>query len=465
MAIARGLLEFAVSDLQPEIFQRVLLARLERMELGQATRLDQALFDLHGDLADAFADLRGRIRKISTSLPPGAAGRNEIEMYLTALIRWLNADPWPRHRQFGGPVLTPSAIERKLRVSVDGEAYGPDLDADELAERCQRLVILGGPGSGKTWLARRTARRCAEQALRAILAGKKLEDVELPLFTTCSVLLAADGDIRQAAVSSALNQVGDLGGSRVSAALQVLFAERNAAVLLVLDSLDEAEGSGKKIRQADTLPWRIVLTSRLSSWNSQFVIDVGSDDHRVGVLQPLSYPGDVEPFIHQWFSQQPGRGSEIVGQIARRPDLQKAATVPLILAFYCIIGAREPLPQFRRDLYAKVLRRMLTGRWRGDEVSRPDPDLCLGRLREWAWAGAATDPVSGLGRWADTFLATDRPLGSLADSALDHIAMPLGPPDLDTGQIERRFIHRTVREHLVAEYVARFPLEQAVRAC
>ena len=464
LATARGLLEFAVWDLHPGMFQRVLVARLERMETGQATRLDQVLFGLHADLADGFAGLQDRIGRVLDRLQPGAASRAEIEKYLTALISWLNADPWPQHRQFGGPMLTPAAIERKLRMSIDGEARGPDLDADELAERCQRLVILGGPGSGKTWLARRTARRCAEQALQVIRAGETPENVELPLFTTCSDLLSAAGDIRQAAVSSALNHLGDLGGSRVSAALQVLFAERNAAVLLVLDSLDEAEGSAKRIRQADTLPWRIVLTSRPTSWNRQLVINPSSNIHRVGVLQPLNYPDDVEPFIHQWFSQQPERSVDLAGQIARRPDLQKAATVPLILAFYCIIGARERLPQFRRDLYAQVLNRMLTGRWRGDETALPDLDLCLGRLRDWAWSGAAADPVSGVGRWADTFRVTGHPLGDTADSALDHIAMPLGPPDLDTGQIERRFIHRTVREHLVAEYVARLPFDQAVVA-
>lgn len=245
MAIARGFLEFATSELEPGIFQRVLLARIERMETDHATELDKVLISLHSDLADKFAELQERIRYVLDRLPPGAAGRHEIEVYLTALISWLDTDPWPGHRQFGGPVLTPSMIERKLRISVDGEAYGPDLDADGLAEHCQRLVILGSPGSGKTWLARRAARQCAERALQAMQAGERLDDVELPLFTTCSALMSAAGEIRQAAVSSALNQLGDLGGSRISVALQMLFAERNEAVLLILDSLDEAEGSSK----------------------------------------------------------------------------------------------------------------------------------------------------------------------------------------------------------------------------
>lgn len=61
---------------------------------------------------------------------------------------------------------------------------GRDHDADELASWCSRLVVRGGPGSGKTWLARRTARLCAQAALAALAGGAGLDEIELPLFTT-----------------------------------------------------------------------------------------------------------------------------------------------------------------------------------------------------------------------------------------------------------------------------------------
>ena len=71
------------------------------------------------------------------------------------------------------------------------------------------------------------------------------------------------------------------------------------------------------------------------------------------------------PSSQRWFAERPEWGNDLAAQIARRPGLQQAATVPLILAFYCIVGGGEPLPEFRRDLYTRVLNRMLTGRWRG----------------------------------------------------------------------------------------------------
>jgi hypothetical protein len=462
--IARGLLEFTVADLDPKTFQQVLLARLQRVGTDQAGALDEAMLRLHADLVAGFTDVMAQVRQMMDRLPPGQAHRLDIEVYLNALIGWVSSDPWPRDQRFRGPVLTPAAIERKLRITAMGRAGMRDLEADHLAQQCRRLVMLGGPGSGKTWLARRTVRRCAEAALKALAVGGSLDEVELPLYTTCSRLFGADGGIREAVVSSALDQLGDLGSSRLNAALQTFFTERNAPTLLVIDSLDEARGSQERLTQASTLPWRIVLTSRPSSWNYQLAIDDTDDSHRVGEIQPLRYPEDVEPFIHRWFAHQPGWGDDLVAQIARRPGLQQAATVPLVLAFYCIVGGHDPLPIFRRDLYIKVVNRMLTGRWRGSDDRRPDVDVCLQTLRAWAWPTAeANHPVSGVGTWADDIPTERVRLGEADQDALDHIAMPLGPPDVDTGKTLRRFIHRSIREHLVAEHVAGLPVDQAAQ--
>ena len=463
MTIARGLLEFAVADLDPKLFQQLLLTRLQRMETDHATALDRALLDLHADLVPRFATVMEQFRRVLDRLPPGRAQRSEIVVYLTTLTEWLNTDPWPQDRRLGGPVLTPAVIERKLRITVKGLEGNKDLDADELAQQCRRLVILGGPGSGKTWLAKRTARRCADEARKAMAAGATIDDVEIPLYTTCSSMFSAEGDIRNAVVASALDQLADLGGSRVSSALRVFFTERNSPTLLVIDSLDEAHGPDERLRQADTLPWRIILTSRPSSWNHQLIIEK-KDDSWVGELKPLRYPDDIEPFIERWFEARPQWGKHLAKQIAQRPDLQQAATVPLLLAFYCIVGSDEPLPQFRRDLYTKVLNRLLTGRWRGRDDHHPDIDACLRALRAWAWSGAANDPVSGLGTWVDDIPTNPTRLGEAADYALDHVATPLGPPDLDLRKTLRRFIHRSIREHLVAEHVANLPVDLAAKA-
>jgi NACHT domain len=478
-AIAGGLLEFAVRDLEPEWFQQVMFARLDRLQADQAGALDQAMLSVHADLAallvhqdvadmDRFTRVMSRLACVLDRLPPRSAGPGEVVIYLATLARWLDADPWPQDARFAAQPLTPAAIERKLAIRTRHGQDEKHHDADELGRRCARLVVLGGPGSGKTWLAKRTARLSAESALSSLAAGAPLDQVELPLYTTCARLFATPpgGGIHRAVVTSALGQLPDLGGSRVIDALRLLFEERAEPTLLVADSLDEASSDDDRIRQADTLPpsWRIVLTSRPASWNGQLAIEDNDPSRRVGVLQPLRYPDDVEPFIARWFARQPARGADLAAQLRDRPGLQDAATVPLVLAFYCIVGGKQPLPARRADLYAKVIRRMLTGRWRGRADRDPDPDACLETLRDWAWSGAVSDPVSGVGAWPDE-VPTPRARGAPDNrDALAHVAVPLGPADVDTGMTQRRFVHRSLREHLVAEHVAfRMPAGQAAQ--
>jgi hypothetical protein len=468
--IARGLLEFATRDLEPEWFQKVLFARLDRLQSDQASAVDSVLIGLHADLAAQLAakdttdaeradELADRLSKVLDRLPPGTADRGEVALYLAKLARWLNIDPWPRDARFGGPVLTPAQIERKLRIRSGPGTQERFADADELGRLCIRLAVLGGPGSGKTWFARRTARLCAEAALRALADGAHLDEIELPLYTTCARLAAAPAsdDIRHAIVSSALGYLPDLGGARISAAIRALFEERDAGTLLVADSLDEANGAEDRVVQADSLPstWRILLTSRPGSWNEQLNVGGGEEELRqVGYLLPLRYPDDVEPFITRWFDGNPQWAANLITQIRDRPALQEAGTVPLILAFYCIVGGSQPLPDNRAELYTKVIRRMITSRWRGGAVRDPDPETCLRMLRDWAWSAASRDPLSGLGTWTDEF-STERPVLARDDQdALNNVAVPFSLPDLDTGLTRRRFVHMSVREHMVAEYIA-----------
>ena len=106
-----------------------------------------------------------------------------------------------------------------------------------------------------------------------------------------------------------------------------------------------------------------------------------------------------------------------------------------VLAFYCIVGGREPLPDFRRELYGRVLNRLLTGRWRGDETRQPDVGACLQTLRAWAWPGPeASHPFSGVGTWTDDILTEPACAGRADQEALDHVAMPLGLPTSTPGR-------------------------------
>ena len=116
--------------------------------------------------------------------------------------------------------------------------------------------------------------------------------------------------------------------------------------------------------------------------------------------------------------------------------------MPLILAFYCIVGGNDPLPEFGRDLYTKVLNRMLGSGWRigddtsgrNDEDSEPDADSCLLTLRAWAWSGATSNSISGVGTWADDILVGPSQLGKADEHALDNVATPSAGPTTTLGR-------------------------------
>jgi NACHT domain len=471
-AIAAGLLEFVVGDLEPEWFQRVVFARLARLEGlqgGAASALDKAMSDLATLVASRETD-DNRIRQISEQLglvlerlQPRRAGCREVMIYLGVLIQSLKFDPWPADNRFPRPALTAADVERKLKADND-DADGRDLDADELGRECSRLVVLGGPGAGKTWLAKRTARLCAEKALDMLASGTDPGEVELPLYTTCARLASVPPDkaIRSAVVASAFAGLRDLGSVRVGKAVGELFEERNTATLLVIDSLDETQDPHGRVSQAGTLPtaWRIMLTSRPGSWHGQLAV-LKKDEV---FLQPLRYPEDIEPFVQVWFDDQPDRAAALMTEFDDRLDLQEMGTVPLLLTFCCIIGGDQPLPGRRTELYEKVVRRMLTGWWRGDGRD-PENSLgdCLDTLYGWAWGAASSDPISGIGDWQDEFCTLPVEKQRIRE-ALDHVAVPMGRQDLDTHKTRRRFVHRSVQEYLTARKVSRMSAREAADA-
>lgn len=96
-AIAGGLLEFVVCDLEPEWFQQVLFSRLDRLQTDQARALDEAMAAVHADLAAItayqHAAAAGRFNRLMGQLGwvldrlPGPADQRQVAVYLAVLAR------------------------------------------------------------------------------------------------------------------------------------------------------------------------------------------------------------------------------------------------------------------------------------------------------------------------------------------------------------------------------------------
>lgn len=156
-------------------------------------------------------------------------------------------------------------------------------------------------------------------------------------------------------------------------------------------------------------------------------------------------------------------GDSLREQIHNRGDLRLAAVVPLQLACLCMLhdGSDRPLPVRRRELYDGLLRHLLAA---GRAMSglgadaASDLDECLALLISWAWQAVRDRTTSfGLGDWPDTFTQPTPPPAQHAGS-IDHVVPKVNDV---AGTITRRFLHRSLLEHLVAEYIATLGTDEA----
>ncbi|MDO5081792.1 MAG: NACHT domain-containing protein [Arachnia propionica] len=336
----------------------------------------------------------------------------------------------------------------------------------EALEGVSLLTVLGGPGSGKTWLAQRLVREAAETAL-SHLRDPRVEptSVEIPLFTTVARWAGQNSTGFEGWVEAALP--GDSKGR-----LRRLVLQPGPRVLAVADSLDEGVPTDTARTLLTSLTHksgrRLVITSRPEAWHSAAPNLHDEQNTRVGTLTELRYPEDVHSYVTAWFDHEPSSVKHLIRQLEERQELRATASSPLLLTFYCMLTEQQPgdeLPRRTRELYSRIIDLLLTGRWAKDPEQGIDLSACRTIVQRWAWEGVK-DAVtsSGLGAWPDTF-TTEQEVN--LPRALDHVAPKQQYPAkhrFTRDKVERRFLHRTLWEHLVAEHIATLTPKKAAEA-
>lgn len=383
--------------------------------------------------------------------------RTILSDYLQDLIDRLDTERWPLDPRLGGRRLSlrRDAIDLPAKDVEHGR-----LTTASRATGFRRLLVLGGPGAGKTWFLSRATIACSERALADLDAGAELGNVKVPLVATVATLRdQPPGPIRERIVAACLPP--EIKGRTALAAI----VEEHENVVLLLDSLDEATGAEDLLPHLDEIPWSLVLTTRPGTWRNQLQLETRHEDVANVTLEPLEYPAGVQAFVEAWYGDDSGgSGARLLTRLQQANRLRDAARVPLLLAFFCILGPDE-LEADPDILVERTINRLLHGVWKsGGARSTLPVDHLRAMLRDWAWEASGFDTASvGIPPWSERVDAPSHTVGltEAAAAALANVCPEVAPPDLDTTLQPRRFVHRVLHEHLVASTITGYPPTEA----
>lgn len=373
--------------------------------------------------------------------------------------------PGPGNGDSGSQPSKPGHDRRTRRVRREVVMPWP-----EALRGAPRLVVLGEPGYGKSWLIRAETARLAKAAVDDLDAGAAPEALVAPIAVRCDELVAApDGSGTERLISVLRERFRDNEVSeRALGWLAERIQERHAVVFV--DAWDELPGTPEQavVKKAlatlpaasDGEPGRIVLTSRPADYTGAPV----QRPYREVQLRPFA-TDDVEAVLAAWGLDD--QADRLLHDRLEEPAIAEMARNPLLLALLCLVAGRDrELPSARWDLYERVV----------DEFAMRDRVMP-------ATADGGTDPRSHdrllrlLGRVA-THFAT-RPGGWVDDMTADDVRLAVesagytakeAPAEIGrmirsglvtasrarTGRLPEsyRFVHRTIAAFFVARNLA-----------
>jgi NACHT domain len=341
-------------------------------------------------------------------------------------------------------------------------------DGMTVANNHPMLMVLGGPGAGKsTYL-----RRVGLEALRVKDSSFVHECIpvilELKRFDSDSV------DI-QAAIAAEFSHVGfDFSTEFVEQAL------KQGKLLVLLDGLDEVPKANQdRVHQAiqDFVSRysqkyegnRFIASCRIAAFHSGFT---GFTDIELADFDDEQ----IQQFINQWFQGAldiASKTAEKCWSLLNDGSYQSAkelAQNPLLLTFLCVVYDRtQSFPPNRASLYCKALD-ILLEEWAAEKRIRHEPiyeglntELEKVLLAEIAYQGFVEDRLffsrEELIAHIQKFLedSADKPKYLDGKTVLTAIAVQQGIL-VERAEDVYSFSHLTVQEYLTAQYLSRDPV-------
>jgi formylglycine-generating enzyme required for sulfatase activity len=338
-----------------------------------------------------------------------------------------HAEAFARELKAGDPDdVLPEAVRRVVELQREGElarttrrgaaASNPRFRLErpllltEALSRHKQLVLLGGPGSGKSSFLRHLA-----------VALARAEDADLPGGWSAGRLLPLYASLGAFAAWTQQPNTGSLDGPSLWRYLLAMAQEygldgldeplkrafRQGGLLLLLDGLDEVAdpllraGVARAVAALAEAGGYVAVTCRVRSFEGA-VAEPFANWGAPATLAPFSL-GQMRHFVEAWYLRSAAHGAidgdeagqrvqELTDRLVRLPNLRDLGQTPLLLTIMTILHYYEgKLPEDRADLYEDLVQLLLT-RWtvQRREAGAPPPlldqlkeDKSLGGLKEF----------------------------------------------------------------------------------
>ncbi len=225
---------------------------------------------------------------------------------------------------------------------------------DTFVNKKKRVVLLGGPGAGKTTFLKHIAIAHVD---KDVFARTRLTQTLFPVYLSLP-LLASEGESIEDAIIRVIATTDD---EYVRAYVSRLV--NKGKLLLLLDSLDEVPKSERKriIENINDYVYRnpkvsMVITCRTADYEEVFQ---NFDEVEVTHLSKTA----TEKIIRGWFRGDRTKAEKLIWELKSNDDISQLTENPLLLSLLCIQYDQDlKLPARKVELYKRCIDALLI-RW------------------------------------------------------------------------------------------------------
>lgn len=260
-------------------------------------------------------------------------------------------------------------------------------------ENFERLIILGKPGIGKSWLLRYEAKRIAEKSLKQ-LEELDIDEIVLPVWVTLG-----DWATRCGKSDKAIDSLADLVIERFTEirsdnrrdlnVLDVWLKRkiRSENCVILLDALDEIPRNIdftdklKIFSEMEAKKAIIYLTCREIEYKGSPIL---SPQGKVKEVSLLEFEDEqVKQFYQGWFGKDTEKANHFEELLEINPSIKELTHTPLLLSLLCALFDNQKgiknFPQRRIEIYEQCVDRLFLQEWKS---SKTKGELTLFEVKE-----------------------------------------------------------------------------------